>query len=66
MKTGQINSKKEYDDVMKAAKLARVRRVEWQVLNWNDPAIKFYEKYNTLFMDEWMSCRMTEEQINEF
>jgi GNAT superfamily N-acetyltransferase len=55
-----------FEEVMKAAKLARVRRVEWQVLNWNDPAIKFYEKYNTLFMDEWMSCRMTEEQINEF
>ncbi len=55
-----------FEEVMKAAKVARVRRVEWQVLNWNDPAIKFYEKYNTLFMDEWMSCRMTEEQINEF
>jgi GNAT superfamily N-acetyltransferase len=55
-----------FEEVMRAAKTLRARRVEWQVLYWNEPAIKFYEKYNTQFMNEWLSCRMTEDQINEF
>ena len=25
----------------------------WQVLNWNEPAINFYKKYNTKFDEEW-------------
>ena len=27
--------------------------ITWQVLNWNEPAINFYKKYNTRFDDEW-------------
>lgn len=27
----------------------------WQVLNWNEPAINFYKKYNTRFDDEWIN-----------
>lgn len=29
--------------------------ITWQVLNWNEPAIGFYKKYNTRFDDEWMN-----------
>lgn len=55
-----------FEAVVKAAKKLKVRRVEWQVLDWNAPAIKFYEKYDSLFLKEWLSCRLTEEQINNF
>jgi GNAT superfamily N-acetyltransferase len=55
-----------FEEVVKAAKALRVRRVEWQVLDWNEPAVKFYEKYNAQFMKEWLSCRLTEEQIMNF
>jgi len=55
-----------FKEVVKAAKALHARRVEWQVLDWNEPAIRFYEKYDTQFMKEWLSCRLTEEQINEF
>jgi GNAT superfamily N-acetyltransferase len=58
--------RKLFNEVVKAAKQLRVRRVEWQVLDWNEPAIKFYEKYDSQFMKEWISCRLTEEQINAF
>lgn len=27
----------------------------WQVLNWNEPAMNFYRKYNTRFDDEWVN-----------
>lgn len=28
----------------------------WQVLNWNEPAINFYKKYNVTFDEEWTNC----------
>ncbi|QEC66013.1 GNAT family N-acetyltransferase [Panacibacter ginsenosidivorans] len=30
--------------------------IAWQVLNWNEPAINFYKKYNTIFDPEWINC----------
>jgi GNAT superfamily N-acetyltransferase len=28
----------------------------WQVLDWNEPAINFYKKYNAHFDGEWINC----------
>jgi GNAT superfamily N-acetyltransferase len=56
--------KQLFEEVVKAAKKLKARRVEWQVLDWNEPAIRFYERYDAQFMKEWLSCRLTEEQIN--
>ena len=58
--------KQLFEEVIKAAKAMRAKRVEWQVLDWNDPALRFYEQYETKFMREWISCKLTEDQINEF
>ena len=30
----------------------------WQVLDWNEPAINFYKKYNTRFEDDWINCNI--------
>lgn len=30
----------------------------WQVLEWNEPAIKFYKKYNARFDDEWVNVHI--------
>ncbi|MEX2569610.1 MAG: GNAT family N-acetyltransferase [Cyclobacteriaceae bacterium] len=35
----------------------------WQVLDWNEPAIKFYEKYGTTFESEWLNCNLQSEEI---
>ena len=32
------------------------RRICWQVLDWNEPAISFYKKYNASFDGEWINC----------
>jgi GNAT superfamily N-acetyltransferase len=37
----------------------------WQVLSWNEPAIRFYKKYNTRLDDEWLNCHLEKSQIEE-
>lgn len=58
--------KKLFDEVVKVAKEMNARRMEWQVLEWNEPAIKFYKKVNSHFDDEWVNCKLSEEQIQEY
>jgi len=44
------------------AKLAVARgcgRFEWSVLDWNEPAIRFYQKLGAVAMDEWTVYRIT-------
>lgn len=50
------------------ASIARERnygRLEWSVLDWNEPAIEFYKKLGATFMEEWRICRMTGESITK-
>ena len=48
------------------AKIARDRgcgRMEWAVLDWNEPAIQFYRKLGGKPMDEWTVFRLTRDGI---
>lgn len=48
------------------AKLAVERdcaRVEWSVLNWNEPSIRFYKSLGAVPMDEWTVYRLTDEAL---
>jgi GNAT superfamily N-acetyltransferase len=50
------------------AKIARDRgcgRMEWAVLDWNEPAIKFYRALGAKPMDEWTVFRLTRDGIAE-
>jgi GNAT superfamily N-acetyltransferase len=38
-------------------------RMEWAVLDWNDPAIQFYRKLGAEPMNEWTVFRLTEDGI---
>jgi ribosomal protein S18 acetylase RimI-like enzyme len=44
------------EKVIEDAKEKKHDGVAWQVLNWNEPAINFYKKYETNFDDEWINC----------
>ena len=49
------------------ARLARERncgRFEWAVLDWNEPAIKFYRNLGALPMDEWTTFRLTGDALD--
>lgn len=53
------------------ATLARVAverdcpRLEWQVLDWNQPSIDFYEALGTKVMKDWLPCRLDSNQLSE-
>ena len=50
------------------AKIANDRgygRVEWSVLDWNEPAINFYEALGAKPMDEWTVFRLTGESLRK-
>jgi GNAT superfamily N-acetyltransferase len=57
--------KQLFEQVIRATKEMKARRMEWQVLDWNTPAIKFYEKYNPLVLEEWLNYRLTENELAE-
>ncbi|MGB0402796.1 MAG: GNAT family N-acetyltransferase [Salibacteraceae bacterium] len=47
------------NELISISKKEKVKRLDWQVLDWNEPAISFYKKYNTQFDNEWINCRLT-------
>lgn len=55
-----------FDKVVERAKDLQVGRLTWQVLDWNEPAINFYKKLNAHFLNEWITCRLTKEQIENY
>lgn len=40
-------------------------RFEWQVLNWNTPAVEFYKGLGARVMDEWSTMRLTGEPLRK-
>jgi GNAT superfamily N-acetyltransferase len=44
------------DRLIEEAKEKKFSGMMWQVLDWNEPAINFYKKYNTKFEPEWVNC----------
>jgi len=63
---GKGIGKRLFREIVLLAKEKKVRRLEWQVLDWNTTAIEFYKSYNANLDSEWINCKLTEEQINRF
>ena len=51
--------------VAKLAKQRNCGRLEWSVLDWNEPAINFYRKLGALPMSEWTVFRVTGEDLTK-
>ncbi len=47
-----------FDEVYQIAKETKVKRFEWQVLDWNEPAINFYKKYEANLDETWVNCKL--------
>ena len=41
-------------------------RFEWSVLDWNEDAIRFYERMGATVMSDWRICRVTGEALQKF
>ena len=55
-----------YSEIIKQAKKDQVRRIDWNVLDWNTTAIEFYKKSGANVLDEWRVAQMDEAGINYF
>lgn len=40
--------------------------MSWQVLDWNEPAINFYKKYNAPLDGGWLNVSLSKEQLSNF
>jgi RimJ/RimL family protein N-acetyltransferase len=40
-------------------------RLEWRVLDWNEPSIRFYESLGASLLKEWILVRMTREDFTD-
>jgi GNAT superfamily N-acetyltransferase len=45
-----------FDRLLLEAKEKNLHGMNWQVLDWNEPAINFYKKYNAKFGAGWINC----------
>jgi GNAT superfamily N-acetyltransferase len=54
-----------FDKIIEVSKETNVRRMEWQVLDWNTPAINFYKKYAATLDGEWINGKLTNTQIEQ-
>lgn len=55
--------------MLELAKIARDTgcvRFEWQVLDWNQPAIDFYKSLGAELLPQWVNCRLDRKGINQF
>lgn len=58
--------KKLFDRILLEAKKKGFNGITWQVLDWNEPAIKFYKKYGSKIESEWLNGSLSKEQIASF
>lgn len=55
--------------VLYLARLANERgcgRMEWSVLDWNEPAINFYDGLGARRLQEWTTCRLAGSALSRF
>ena len=55
-----------YSEIIRRGKLENVRRIEWNVLDWNAPAIDFYKKSGAKVLEDWRVVHMDESGIKNF
>ena len=55
-----------YTEIIKQGKKDKVRRIEWNVLDWNTPAIEFYNKSGANILEDWRVVQMDETAIDLF
>lgn len=58
--------KQLYRAVIGQGQTENVRRIEWNVLNWNQSAIDFYVRSGAIVKDDWLVVQMDEFGINNY
>lgn len=55
-----------FEEVMREARDRNCGRMEWQVLDWNQPSINFYKSYGAELDSEWINGKFRREQLQQF
>jgi len=55
---GQKVGKILFEETIKAGKEMKAKLMTWQVLDWNEPAINFYKKFNAKLDGEWINGKL--------
>lgn len=54
------------NEVVKYGSQLGVKRISWEVLDWNTPAISFYEKKGAIVMRDWNVVQLDEKGIKHY
>ncbi|MGZ3873387.1 MAG: N-acetyltransferase family protein [Mucilaginibacter sp.] len=52
-----------FDRLIAEAKELGFSGMAWQVLDWNEPAINFYKKYDAAIEAGWLNASLSKEQL---
>ncbi|UOB16170.1 GNAT family N-acetyltransferase [Abyssalbus ytuae] len=55
-----------FEEVIKYGHSLGVKRIEWNVLDWNEPAINFYESKGAIVLRDWDVAQLNENGIKNF
>lgn len=55
-----------YGEVLKYGHFQGVKRVQWEVISWNEGAIKFYERSGAKILRDWHVVHMEEKGIKNY
>jgi len=55
-----------FDALVQKSKDVGATRLSWQVLDWNKPAIAFYEKIEAELDGSWINCKLTKEGLANY
>ena len=55
-----------FNEVVSVAQRRDAHRLEWQVLDWNAPAIGFYERLGATVSSDWLNGRLTRTQLDSW
>jgi GNAT superfamily N-acetyltransferase len=54
-----------FDRIVQEAREKGFNGMTWQVLDWNEPAINFYNKYSAALESGWLNASLNKEQVNQ-
>lgn len=63
---GQGIGKSLFDRIIVEAKELGFSGMVWQVLDWNEPALNFYKKYEAGIEPGWLNASLSKEQLSKY
>ena len=63
---GKGYGKKLFEETMRVAQQQNKNGMNWQVLDWNEPAIRFYDTFKATYSSEWLNGKLSRKQIDDY